>query len=53
MSVVGGILSFGLVKIGIGADGFAGLVWAGLAYAVAVGWYLFHGELMGWLEKKG
>jgi O-antigen/teichoic acid export membrane protein len=53
VSVVGGVLSFGLVKIGIGADGFAGLVWAGLAYAVAVGGYLFHGELMGWLGKKG
>jgi len=49
---VGGVLSFGLVKIGIGADGFVGLGLAGSAYAVAVGGYLFHAELLGWLGKK-
>jgi len=52
VSVVGGVLSFGLVKIGIGADGFVGLGLAGSAYAVAVGGYLFHAELLGWLGKK-
>ncbi len=45
ITLVGGVLSFGFMKTGFGADGFAGLVWAGLAYAVAVGGYLFHGEL--------
>ena len=52
VSVVGGVLSFGLVKIGIGAEGFVGLGLAGSAYAVAVGGYLFHAELLGWLGKK-
>jgi O-antigen/teichoic acid export membrane protein len=52
ITLVGGVLSFGFMKTGIGADGFAGLVWAGLAYAVAVGGYLFHGELLGLVSKK-
>jgi O-antigen/teichoic acid export membrane protein len=52
ITLVGGVLSFGFMKTGIGADGFAGLVWAGLAYAVAVGGYLFHGELLGFVSKK-
>ncbi len=52
VSVVGGVLSFGLVKIGIGAEGFMGVGLAGSAYAVAVGGYLFHTELLGWLGKK-
>jgi hypothetical protein len=52
VSVVGGVLSFGLVKIGIGAEGFVGLGLAGSAYALAVGGYLFHAELLGWLGKK-
>jgi O-antigen/teichoic acid export membrane protein len=53
VTLVGGVLSFGLMKVGIGASGFVGLVWAGLAYSVAAGGYLFHGELLAWLGKKG
>ncbi|MFM2335601.1 MAG: hypothetical protein RIS91_1604 [Bacteroidota bacterium] len=52
ITLVGGVLSFGFMKTGIGVDGFTGLVWAGLAYAVAVGGYLFHGELLGLVSKK-
>ena len=52
ITLVGGVLSFGFMKTGIGADGLTGLVWAGLAYAVAVGGYLFHGELLGLVSKK-
>jgi O-antigen/teichoic acid export membrane protein len=52
ITLVGGVLSFGFMKTGIGVDGFTGLVWAGLAYAVAVGGYLFHGELLGFVSKK-
>lgn len=52
ITLVGGVLSFGFMKTGIGVDGFAGLVWAGLAYAIAVGGYLFHGELLGLVSKK-
>jgi O-antigen/teichoic acid export membrane protein len=52
ITLVGGVLSFGFMKTGIGVDGFAGLVWAGLTYAVAVGGYLFHGELLGLVSKK-
>lgn len=52
IAIVGGVLGFGLVKTGIGLDGFTGLLIAGLAYAVAVGGYLFHQELLGWLDKK-
>jgi O-antigen/teichoic acid export membrane protein len=52
ITLMGGVLCFGLMKIGIHAEGFVGLVWAGLAYAVAVGGYLFHGELLGLVSKK-
>lgn len=52
IAIVGGVLGFGLVKTGIGLDGFVGLLIAGLAYVVAVGGYLFHQELLGWLDKK-
>lgn len=52
VTLVGGALVFGLVKIGIGAEGFIGLGLAGSAYALAVGGYLFHAELMDWLGKK-
>ncbi|NBU04092.1 MAG: hypothetical protein EBT60_07305 [Bacteroidetes bacterium] len=52
ITVVGGVLGFGLVKLGIQMDGFKGLILAGIAYAVAVGSYLFRDEVLGWIAKR-
>jgi O-antigen/teichoic acid export membrane protein len=47
VSILGGLLGFGLVKLGIQLEGFLGLMIAGVAYVIAVGFYLFHDEILG------
>ena len=52
ITLVGGVLVFGIIKTAIHIEGLAGLLGAGMAYAVAVGGYLFHAELIALLGKK-
>jgi len=53
LTILGGIFCFGLVKLGIQLEGFLGLMIAGVAYVIAVGFYLFHDEFKArFIEKK-
>jgi O-antigen/teichoic acid export membrane protein len=51
VTIIGGLLGFGLVKLGIELEGFLGLIIAGVAYVVAVGFFLFHDEILGRFSK--
>jgi len=52
LTLLGGVLAFGLTKTIVGTDDIAGLVVAGLVYVVTVGGFLFNLELLKLVSER-